>query len=144
MKNGFNALSIDAKFRRARFMIWRTRVINCSWLVAAALLALVLMRVVDSSPQGLRDPAIVAKLLALQRADPWSVEEERLEAVIADTRRRYAQFRRHQPFYSQAVVDQTRENMVRYIKQGIAPSVALARAVEEAERGGQLPIASAE
>ena len=118
MNYGTNVSNIGGNFRQGAATIWRTRLTNFLWLVGAALLALVLLRLADSTPQGLRDPAIVAKLLAIERADPWSVEEQRLEAVIANTRRRYEQFRRHQPLYSQAVVDQTREQMVRYITRG--------------------------
>ena len=133
MNYGFNAFSDRGYFRQATVTTWRARLKNLSWLVGSALLALVLLRAAVGDQQDL-----------IERPSKWSVEERRLEAVIADTKRRHLQFRRHQPQYSQAVVNQTREHMVRYIAKGVPPSVALSMAVQEAERGGVLHEATVE
>ncbi len=63
MNYGFNVFKIGGPFRPGTAMIWRTRLLNFSWLVLAGLFALMLLRVADGTPQGLRDPAMVAKLL---------------------------------------------------------------------------------
>ena len=115
---------------------WRARLNHLSWFLAAGLLAVVLLPVAAHSPDNARKIELLAKTQASEQASPWRAEERRLQEVIANVKARHVQFNRDQPFYSQTVVDETRDQMVRYIAQGVAPSEALARAVQDVERAG--------
>jgi hypothetical protein len=136
MNYDFSAFNSDGNPRQAVATGWRARVRHASWFVAAGLLAIVLLPVAASSPEDMRKLEAVAQLQAKEQANPWLAEERRLLVVIAEIKQRHMQFDRDQPVYSQAVVDDTRELMVRYIAQGVAPSRALTLAVQDVELEG--------
>lgn len=78
----------------------------------------------------------LATVQARERADPWLAEQGRLQVVIAEIKQRQVQLNRDQPFYSQALVDETRDRMAGYIVQGVVPSEELVQAVQDVERDG--------
>ena len=144
MNNDFSAFNVCDSPREALATGWRARLKHVPWFACAALLPVALLPVAASSPEDMGKLQAVARLQAREQANPWLAEERRLQVVIAEIKRRHVQFNRDQPFYSQAVVDETREQMVRYIVQGVVPSQALVQAVQDVEREGLPPLVLAE
>jgi len=107
-----------------------------SWFAGLALLAVLLLPVAARSVEDMALNVEVAQAQAVEQADPWQAETRRLQAVIAEIRESHIQLNRDQPFYSQALVDDVRDRMAEYIKQGVAPSEALRTAMADIEREG--------
>lgn len=136
MNNDFSVFNSCGKPREVLAEGGRVLPKHISWFVCAALLPVALLPVAASSPEDVRKLETLATVQARERADPWLAEERRLQIVLKEVKQRHVQLNRDQPFYSQAVVDETRDRMVRYIVQGVAPSEALVRAMQDFERDG--------
>jgi len=136
MNNDFSIFNGRDNPREAKATGWRAQLKHLSWFACAGLLPVALLPVAASSSEDVRKVETLATVQARERADPWLAEERRLQVVIADIKQRHVQLNRDQPFYSQAVVDETRDRMARYIVQGVVPSEALVRAMQDVERDG--------
>ena len=144
MNNYFSMFNSEDNPREAKATGWHAQLKYMSWFVCAGLLPVVLLPVAASSTEDVRKLETLPTVQARARADSWLAEERRLQVVLSDIKQRHVQLNRDQPFYSQAVVDETRDRMERYIVQGVVPSEALVRAVRDVERNGLPPLVLAE